>query len=350
MLPDPWLGWDLGGAHVKAVRINGDGEGPRVVQVPCALWQGLDRLEQAMELVLSRVGGGCRRHAVTMTGELADLFDDRASGVGALIGTLCRRLAGDRLLIWAGAGGLLEPEAAIRAPELVASANWMATAELVAARIGEGLLLDLGSTTTDLIPFAQGRVRAIGYTDCERLVQQELIYTGVVRTPLMAVARLVPVGGAWVPLMAEHFATMADVYRLIGELPGHADLHPSADGRDKGIAASARRLARMVGVDAGSADPCAWRRLAAFLAERQLRAIADACERILSRGGLSVEAPLVGAGVGSFIIKRLAERMQRPFIAFEGFFEPADPTGPPIGDCAPAAAVASLAAQSGLDS
>lgn len=344
MSPDPWLGWDLGGAHLKAVEVIGAGRVARVVQVPCPLWQGLERLEEAIDGVLALVGRGSLRHAVTMTGELADLFEDRASGVATLIGVVRRRLPEARLLIYAGPKGFLEPDAALDASDLVASANWMAAGQFVATRVPAGLLVDLGSTTADLVPFSGEVVKARGYSDHERLEQEELVYTGAVRTPLLALARRVPFAGAWVPLMAEHFATTADVYRLTGELPEHADLHASADGRDKGIAASARRIARMVGMDAGAADLSAWRRLAGFFAEAQIRALADACERILSRGELPADAPLVGAGVGRFVVERLAQRLRRPYVPFDGLFESVLAPGAGIADCAPAAAVASLAA------
>jgi (4-(4-[2-(gamma-L-glutamylamino)ethyl]phenoxymethyl)furan-2-yl)methanamine synthase len=349
LLPDPmssnpWLGWDLGGAHIKAVKLVAPGRVGAVVEVACALWKGRDHLDEAIDRVLGLVGDPPPRHAVTMTGELTDLFDDRASGVESLIGAMRRLLPDDRLLIYAGPDGFLEPSAAVRAALRVASANWHATAGLLAARLPAGLLVDLGSTTTDFVPFANGRVHARGYSDHERLVQGELLYTGAVRTPLMSLARQIPFGGAWVSLMAEHFATTADVYRLTGELPSHADLHPSADGRAKTWAASARRVARMVGMDVAAADPSSWRRLAGFLAETQLRTLVDACERILSRGELPDAAPLVGAGVGCFLVKRLAQRLSRPYLPFEGFFEPLAVAGAGVGDCAPAAAVASLAA------
>ena len=345
MSPDPWLGWDLGGAHIKAVRLVGAGRAPIVVQLPCPLWQGRDRLEEGIDRVLALVGNAPVRHAMTMTGELVDLFDDRASGVETLIGVMRRRLPRDRLMVYAGPKGFLEPEAAVHAAELVASANWMAAAEFVATRVPAGLLVDLGSTTTDLVPFGGGQVTARGYSDHQRLEQDELVYTGAVRTPLMSLARRVPFAGAWTPLMAEHFATTADIYRLTGELPDHADLHASADGREKSLAASARRVARMLGMDAAAADLSAWRRLAGFFAEMQLRAVADACERILSRGQLSDEAPLVGAGVGCFIVEHLAKRLGRPYVPFDRLFETVPASGAGIGDCAPAAAVACLAAE-----
>jgi probable H4MPT-linked C1 transfer pathway protein len=346
--PDAWVGWDLGGAHIKAVRLGGAGVVEEVVQVPCPLWEGVDRLEEGIDRVLERLGKPRMRHAVTMTGELVDLFDDRARGVEALVGAMRRRFPDDDLRIYAGPCGLLAPSAALDVVEQVASANWLATAFFIAGRLPAGLLVDIGSTTTDLVPFSGGRVTARGYSDHERLEQEELVYTGVVRTPVMAVARRAPIDGRWLPLMAEQFATMADVYRLTAELPGHADLLPSADGRDKTIAASARRLARMVGMDAETADPAAWRGLAGYVAGRQLGTIADACARMLSRGELSDDAPLVGAGVGSFLAKRLAERVAKRYVGFQEFFTSAPSSGLAVSDCAPAAAVAGLAACDGF--
>jgi (4-(4-[2-(gamma-L-glutamylamino)ethyl]phenoxymethyl)furan-2-yl)methanamine synthase len=241
---DSILGWDLGGAHIKAARIDGRGCVEAVVQLPCPLWQGLDRLESGIDSVLERLGD-CSGlgHAVTMTGELVDLFPDRASGVKALIDTMGRRFPTQRLAIYGGAAGFLTSEHAMTSPLQVASANWLATASWAARRLPEGLLIDVGSTTTDLIPFADSQVLACGYTDHERLASQALIYTGVVRTPLMAVSDKVPFAGEWVHMMAEHFATTADIHRLNGDLPDGVDLLPSADNGEKSDIGSARRLA-----------------------------------------------------------------------------------------------------------
>ncbi len=348
MSPETFVGWDLGGAHIKAVRLVAPGRATAVVQLPCPLWQGLDRLEEGVDRVLSLLGEAPARHALTMTGELADLFDDRASGVAAILGVMRRRLPDHSLRVYAGLRGLLDPGSALRSTEQVASANWMASAELAARRLPSGLLVDVGSTTTDLVPFGGGRIAARGHGDRLRLELQELVYTGVVRTPLMSLALRAPFGGDWVPLMAEHFATSADIYRLTGDLPAHADLLETADGRDKSVASSARRLARMVGMDSDAADLAAWLGLAAHLAERQLRLVLDACDRVLSRRDMPDDAPIVGAGVGSFLARRLALRHDRPYVPFDGFFEPMDTAGAGIGDCAPAAAVASLAAEESL--
>ena len=116
---------------------------------------------------------------------------------------------------------------------------------------------------------------ARGYTDGERLAESELVYTGVVRTPVMAVARTAPFKGRMQRIAAERFATMADVWRLIGELPDDADPYPTPDLAGKSVEASAARLARMLGRDANEAGLRAFADLARHFADCQLAEIED---------------------------------------------------------------------------
>ncbi|MES9991312.1 MAG: hydantoinase/oxoprolinase family protein [Candidatus Thiodiazotropha sp.] len=338
------MGWDLGGAHTKAALVDNHGRVGSVVQIACPLWQGIDHLEAGIASVLQKIGDkSCLKHAVTMTGELVDLFPDRATGVRALIDTMSRRLPDADLSIYGGSAGFLNPANAANQVLQVASANWLASASWAADCLQEGLLVDVGSTTTDLIPFADKRVLTCDYSDHQRLSGQSLVYTGIARTPLMAITEKVPFAGNWVYLMAEHFATTADIYRLNGELPDGADLLPSADNGEKSQTGSARRLARMLGLDLEATDLDGWRRVSRYIAEQQLRLVADACERALSRPGLSNTAPLVGAGVGRFLVQRVCRRLGRPYIGFETLFSYAQPVESKVAECAPAVAVASLA-------
>ena len=173
------------------------------------------------------------------------------------------------LRIYGGRDGFHAPSDAVRHWRAIASANWHASAAFAASRSKQGLFVDVGSTTSDLVAFRDGRVEFTGYSDEERLTSEELVYTGVTRTPVMAIADRVPFGGASQLVMAEHFATMADIHRLTGELPADADQQATADGRGKTPGDSARRLARMLGRDADPADLAPWRQLAWHLSERQ---------------------------------------------------------------------------------
>ena len=335
------VGWDIGGAHLKLARVR-DGTVVALRQVPCALWQGIERLAAAMAEGLAG-WPVAERHAVTMTGELADIFPDRAQGVRAILAAVMQRIDRSAISVYAGDGTFLSRERAAENPARVASANWHASARLAAARLGDGLLVDIGSTTTDIVPFRGGAVVAQGGDDAARLASDELVYRGVVRTPVMAVVQHVDIDGVRSGVMAEHFATMADVYRLIGELPEHADQHATADGRGKSRSESAARLARMVGRDAASAPAETWRRLARAIAVRQREQVHDAAARVLSCAALPRDAPLVGAGVGRFVAQALAQQLERAYRGFENIIEASnDKVAASAADAAPAVAVALL--------
>ena len=156
----------------------------------------------------------------------------------------------------------------------------------------------------------------------------------------MAIAAAAPFAGRMVPLMNEHFATAADLRRLLGELDEAHDQHAAADNGPKTAAASARRLARMLGADLADAGMTDWRELAAYLAEAQLRRIDDACRLVLSRRPLPPDAPLVGAGCGRHLVPNLARRLGRPWRDLGSLWAGLPPDAV---TCAPAMAVALLA-------
>ena len=202
----------------------------------------------------------------------------------------------------------------------------------------------MGSTTTDLIPIKGAQVAARGYSDAERMAHGELVYAGVVRSFLMAGLTLVPFAGRWVPLMNEWFANASDVYRILGTLPDGADVMQTADGREKTVAASQARLARQIGLDAKDASPWALALLARYFAEAQLRMLTDGAHLVLSHANFGAETPIVGAGVGRFVVKRLAERLGCTYVDFSDLIAAVPEMRHKAGDCAPASAVALLAA------
>lgn len=357
------LGWDIGGAHIKAARCE-HGRLVAVRQLACPLWQGLSHLHAGFEQLLQE-WPDADRHALTMTGELADIFPDRHAGVVALLDTadqhlVCRSSAGvDRAplpwQVFSAVDGLINAsDASARQPQTlnaIASANWLASATLVAQRLPQrqGILIDIGSTTTDLIAVDDRQVLSHSGSDAERLAQDQLVYNGATRTPLCALAARAPFAGRWQHLCAEWFATSADVYRLLGLLPADADQLPSADGREKTLAASRARLARVFGRDAADASDDDWQKAAQFFADRQLAILRQALQRQLSRAPaqrLDAAAPLIGAGCGRFLVAQLASQLQRPYVDFSTLLS-AKTLPRPLADAAatsaPAAALACLA-------
>jgi probable H4MPT-linked C1 transfer pathway protein len=334
------IGWDIGGAHLKTARIE-KGRIVAALQVALPLWQGLHEAERAFDEAETRIGRA-DANAVTMTGELCDIFATHAEGVATLAALAQRRLS--RPLFYAGRAGFVTEDRVADHAADIASANWHASAAAVAAVHPNALFADMGSTTTDLIPIAGGRVAAVGYSDAERLAHGELVYAGVVRSYLFAGITRAPFEGRWVNLMNEWFASMGDVYRILGDLPDGVDVMQTADNRDKSVGSSRARLARMIGRDSGDADEAAWRRLAQFFADQQARQIEENLHLVLSRGVIAEDAPIVAAGIGRFVLARLAARFHRAFIAFESCFDATPECAGAVSDCAPAAAVAKLAA------
>ena len=338
------IGWDIGGAHVKAVLLDKNGTISKVFQQPCPLWQGMEFLKQAVDFILVELPENNYKHAITMTGELVDLFDGRDQGVKQIISAMQDNLAGSELFIYAGTEGLLKPDQVQPHHYVsIASANWLASASLAAGKLKNGLFIDIGSTTTDILVLSDHKVQATGLTDYERLISDELVYTGIIRTAVMAVAQSACFKGHTMGLMAEYFATMADVYRLTGELNEDHDQTDTADGAEKSVCASAKRLSRMTGYEYSEHDLPLWQQFAKNIKSQQKHKIKSACERQLSRNLISDNDFFIGAGVGRFLVKQIADDLNYPYLDFTELLGNKLPVSQlSIADCAPAAAVALL--------
>lgn len=302
------VGLDVGGAHLKVARMQ-NGAIVDVRQFYCPLWQAFDKLDLAMQAATPLLHGA-ERVAVTMTGELSDLFPTRSEGVEELVDYL-RNKFGRQARFFLGTRGFGSAEEAKAHPEDVGSMNFLATAEAIGALRSEALLIDFGSTTVDIIAVEDGRPAVSGFNDADRQVTGELVYTGAIRTAVMGIAQRAPLKGRWVGLAREYLATMADVRRVLGEDICELDLQATADGRGKSLEESTARLARMFGCNAADATPEEWRAAAAYLREAQLFSVAQGAFQVLSARPLPGDAPVVAAGIGANEAAEVARRLRR---------------------------------------
>jgi probable H4MPT-linked C1 transfer pathway protein len=333
------IGWDIGGVHLKAVRAE-DGRIVKAAQYASPLRSGTGLLEDALLQARKDMGRG-DRNVITMTGELADIFTSRQDGVEQLSSLAERAL--ENVSIYAGPIGFVTGRDARHHSEQIASANWHASAAVIARRRKAALFIDVGSTTTDVVPIAEGKIVARGYTDAQRLATGELIYTGLVRSFVMATAQSAPLNGLWTTLINENFATMADVHRILGTLPAGVDLMATADGREKTVAASRARLARMLGSDAANADSKSWDLLARWFGEAQTRAIVDAVMLVMSSCVATSAAPVIAAGIGVGVVAEVARRLGLSWQRFDELLEVVPEARDAVSHCAPAAALTALA-------
>jgi probable H4MPT-linked C1 transfer pathway protein len=291
------LGLDVGGANLKAALHSSTG--PQARSVPFALWREPARLRQEIKnLIGDRSYQPFDRLAVTMTGELCDCFPSKCDGVLAILDAV-GAAASVPVRIWTLNGRFLPLAEARRQPLDAAAANWLALATL-AARYAESrptaLLIDVGSTTTDLIPLVNGRPAPTGRTDPDRLRSGELVYTGVRRTPVCA---LLGEGVA-----AEVFATTLDAYLVLGSVGEDPLDTNTADGKPATRAAAELRLARMRCADLESSTPAERRWLAWSALSRQVEIIHAALARVIARLP-APPATVILAGEGEFLAREV---------------------------------------------
>ena len=317
------LGLDIGGANLKAATADG-----HAVSKPFALWKRPDQLGTALRSLLATFDDS-DEIAVTMTGELCDCFRTKREGVERILAALESAADGRLIRVWGTDKTFHSVESARRKYLVVAAANWHALATY-AARLVPGvnaLLIDIGSTTTDVIPICYGLPAARERTDAGRMQSGELVYTGVRRTPICA---LLPPGC----VCAELFATALDVWLLRGEIAENDGAADTADGRPETTQFARERLARMLGSDGELVPPDDLADLLEQCVCWQTQLVRSA---IQSKG----HATPILSGEGEFLARRALSEL----IGWPQAISLTEHLGPKVAACAPAYAVAVLATE-----
>jgi probable H4MPT-linked C1 transfer pathway protein len=233
--------------------------------------------------------------AVTMTGELCDCFESKRRGVLAILDSVVAVAGSTPVRIWRNDGHFVDVSTARATPLHAASANWLALATFAGryAPKGPSLLIDIGSTTTDIVPLLDGLPVPDGRTDPERLRSSELVYTGVRRTPLCAIR-----GGY--SNASELFATTLDAYLLLGFVPEDPAETNTADGRPATKAAAEVRIARMFCADLETSTVEERGRYAESILQYQVTMLGRAFNDVVQRLPASPQT-IVLAGEGEFL-------------------------------------------------
>ena len=320
------LGLDIGGANLKAAHSAGLAR-----CLPFALWKHPTRLESELTSLIDQMPRA-DIVAATMTGELCDCFASKREGVAWILASLEHAARTPATQVWLTDGRFVAFTTARQHPLLAASSNWHALATFAGrfAPHGPALLVDVGSTTSDIIPLLDGQPVPCGHTDPERLNSQELVYTGVSRTPLTT---LMGERGA-----AELFATTEDIYLILGDLGEQPAAFDTADGRAATQALAHARLARMLCADLETSTSEQRFQLAQDLAAQQTRQLTKAIQTVSQRLPAPPEQVIL-AGSGAF----LAERAVKAALGQRTLIQLAERLGEAVSVAACAHAVALLA-------
>ncbi len=303
-----WLGCDIGGANLKLAAANGFAS-----VMPFRLWEHPDRLAHALDQMLRHAPEFCGL-ALTMTGEMADCYETREEGVCRILDQVTCVVPAGLVRVYLTSGEWTTASQAARRSWMAASSNWHALAQYCVrfTKNNPGILVDIGSTTTDIIPIKR-KVATKAKSDRQRMEAQQLIYSGVERTPICALLREVTLGDRTCPIMAEFFATTLDAYLWLEKLPADPDCGDTCDQRPRTRRCAKFRLARLIGEDGSTILDSEVDQIAQSVLERQAEHMAKAVE--VQRANLSVSKVLqvVLTGHGDFLWEAVCEKLTFPF-------------------------------------
>lgn len=328
------LALDIGGANLKVA----DGLGYARSQF-FSLWKYPDRLVDNLRRLVS-TSPACDHLAITMTGELADCFSTKNEGVEFILEAVVQASEGRHTHVYFAKGTLVTPQVALASPQEAAAANWHALAMFSGRYIQDqsALLIDIGSTTCDIIPLEEGKPIGEGGNDTQRMIHGELVYSGIARTPICGLVRQVDFRGKACPVAREVFGTSLDVYLTLDDLPEDPQNLETADGRPATKAAARDRLARTICTDRTMFSTGEARVMALAVARAQTEEIHEMANRVVRRLSTGCAA-IVISGQGEFLARRVAARMGLE----NNIISLAEQLGDRVSSCAAAHAVAVLA-------
>ena len=236
--------------------------------------------------------------AATMTAELADVFPTKRDGVLKIIDLLSSIIPADKLFFYTVDDTFLKYEQALNNPLQLAASNWVATGSFFAKLFPTCLIIDMGSTTTDLIIVREGEVYSKGANDLKRLLNGELYYTGLLRTPICAVANTILFHGRKCSLAGELFSIMADVHLILGNISEKQYTCETPDNRPATVKAAYNRLSRMLCCDVEQLSESELIKLAKRIERTQFNTIRKAVNKILKSKSWLVENPVILTGIG----------------------------------------------------
>lgn len=273
------IGIDIGGANLKVV----DDAGVHIHY--CPLWQGAPLAD-----LLEPYAGPA---AVVMSGELADCFASKIEGIRWIVDAVHAVIPG------AAFYGIDAAFHTRPVPDL-AAANWLASADYLREEYADAVLLDVGSTTADVIPL--NRFESLkGLTDTRRLQKHYLVYTGMLRTNVATLLSSVTLDGTVTPVSTEYFATSADAHLVLGHITPEDYTCPAPDNGEKTPDAALRRLARVVCADIDEIRGDGALQIARQFWQAQRTLITRAVGRALFQSGAD---RVITAGVGADLFAR----------------------------------------------
>ena len=309
------IGWDIGGANTKAVFLRTKDDCIEELKAEVEyfpVWKDPAKLVSVLSALKEKVSGDAEVDGIglTMTAELSDAYQTKREGVTHILACAEEAFADLPLFILDVDAKLRSVDAAKAEPLGVAAANWAATGWLVSRLVKSCVVVDVGSTSTSIIPVVDGRISAAGKTDLEKLMVGELVYTGCLRTNVTAIVDSVPIRGGAARVSSELFAQSGDVHLVLGNITKEEYTTETADGRGKTRGEALARLSRVVCADTEMLGAEEIMQMARYVYEKQVEQDADGLKQIYSRvkSLVAADVPVVVTGIGKLFLAAVAAR------------------------------------------
>ena len=299
-------GFDIGGANTDVAVVDFDESGnineilTDFIYFP--MWQKKDELGYALNNILEPFGK-VDAVGVSMTAELVDAYKTKVEGVLDI--SLKSENAFNVPVGFVGLDGIIKRHELVNEPMKAAAANWIATAPLAAKINPNSILIDTGSTTTDIIPIKNGLECAKGRSDLERLKTGELVYSGTLRTNVAALIDKAPLNGTMARVASELFAVTGDVHMVLGNITETDYTSDTMDGAGKTVTDCMRRISRVVCGDLDVMTRDDIEKIAEYIYSEQVRKISEALLEVSERTDLE---HVVTTGLGMDIIGSKASK------------------------------------------
>ena len=278
------IGLDIGGANTKAALVGFENGTitkcfsiieyfpfweKSIIQIPDMLSKITDKLTRKAGIQSLEVS----YFAIAITAELSDAFQTKREGITIITAALSQVFDEDKLFFISNKGHFIKKNEVFQDFSQVCAANWVSTALFLGEYVKNGILIDAGSTTIDLIPIINRNPSTQGKSDLERLIHHELIYTGGLRATIPSITHFVPFNNDFLRISFEKFALISDVHIILNNISEREYINDTADNRSKSLSDCYARLSRIICADIESITTEQLYKIANYIYQKQLELI-----------------------------------------------------------------------------
>jgi probable H4MPT-linked C1 transfer pathway protein len=311
-----FLGLDIGGANTKAALLNTENKkitNYRSISKYFPMWKNSQNLPNLLLNLKEQLSPApLDALAITLTAELSDAYSTKQAGISHILSCVTQVFFDIPCYVLTTDAKLLPLEAVWKNLLEVGGANWAATGWVIAQYFQDAVALDVGSTSTSIIPIIKGKVAAQGKGDLEKLVCGELVYTGSLRTNIAAIVQTLPTKYGPAGVASELFALSGDVHLVLGNISEAAYSCETADGRGKALPEAYARLARVVCADTQLLSTQEIHAMAKHIYAKQIRQITKGLVKVYkyTKAQSVNQVPVVVMGVGkTFLAHKAAKKV-----------------------------------------